>query len=70
MVLRGAGATGTSMRISIFSLWLFRIIPSYLAVTLGAGIVWVYIAMTVETFIKGIWFWRVFRRKGWLQTKL
>lgn len=68
--LRGAGATRVSMRISIFSLWLFRIIPSYLVVIMGWGILWIYVAMTVETFIKGWWFWRVFRRKEWLATKV
>ncbi|MBN2870986.1 MAG: MATE family efflux transporter [Campylobacterales bacterium] len=68
--LRGAGATRVSMRISIVSLWLFRIIPSYLVMQMGGGIVWIYVAMTVETFIKGWWFWRVFRRKEWLDTKV
>lgn len=68
--LRGAGATRISMRISIVSLWIFRIIPSYLVMQSGGGILWIYIAMTVETFIKGWWFWEVFRRKEWLNTKV
>ncbi len=68
--LRGAGATKASMQISILSLWLFRIIPSYLAMKLGGAIVWIYLAMTLETFIKGVWFWRVFRRREWLEKKL
>ncbi len=66
--LRGAGATRVSMRISILSLWLFRIIPSYLVMKSGGDILWVYVAMTVETFIKGGWFWRVYRQRGWLAT--
>ena len=68
--LRGSGATKTTMRISILSLWLFRIIPSYLVMKGGLGIFWVYVAMTVETFIKGWWFWRVYRARGWLETKI
>lgn len=68
--LRGAGATRKSMEISIFSLWLFRIIPSYIVMKLGGGILGIYIAMTVETFIKGWWFWRVYRQKGWLEIKI
>jgi Na+-driven multidrug efflux pump len=58
--LRGAGATKMTMRISILSLWIFRIIPAYAVMKMGLGIFWVYVAMTVETFIKGWWFWRVY----------
>lgn len=65
--LRGAGATKRSMQISIGSLWLFRIIPAYIVMKLGGGIVGIYIAMTIETFIKGWWFWRVYRQKEWLK---
>jgi len=68
--LRGAGATNLSMRISIGSLWMFRIIPSYIVLVLGGGILGIYIAMTLETFIKGIWFWRVYRQKIWLNQKV
>ncbi|MFA6629061.1 MAG: MATE family efflux transporter, partial [Sulfuricurvum sp.] len=67
---RGAGATKLSMQISIGSLWVFRIVPSYLVMVMGGGILGVYIAMTVETFIKGWWFWRVFRQRKWLGTKV
>lgn len=68
--LRGAGATKLSMKISIGSLWLFRIIPSYLILTFGGGIFGIYAAMTIETFIKGWWFWRVYRQKEWLKEKI
>ncbi len=68
--LRGAGATRTSMKISIVSLWVFRIIPAYLVMRAGYGITGVYVAMTVETFIKGWWFWRVYRQRRWLETKI
>lgn len=68
--LRGAGATKTTMQISILSLWLFRIIPAYLVMKMGGGILGIYIAMTVETFIKGWWFWRIFSRKEWLKTRI
>lgn len=65
--LRGAGATKRSMQISLLSLWFFRIIPAYVVMKLGGGIVGIYIAMTIETFIKGWWFWRVYRQKEWLK---
>lgn len=68
--LRGAGATKLSMQISILSLWLFRIIPSYVVLKMGGGILGIYIAMTIETFIKGWWFWRVYRQKKWLNSRI
>lgn len=65
--LRGAGATNLSMQISIGSLWVFRIIPAYIALKAGGGILGIYIAMTVETFIKGWLFWLVYRKKEWIK---
>ncbi|MDD5117987.1 MAG: MATE family efflux transporter [Sulfuricurvum sp.] len=68
--LRGSGATKMSMQISIGSLWLFRIIPSYAVLKLGGGILGVYVAMTIETFIKGWLFWKVYQKKEWLNHKI
>lgn len=68
--LRGAGATRTTLRINTLSLWIFRIIPSYGVMMMGWDIVWVYAAMSFETFIKGGWFWSVYRKKEWLKTAL
>lgn len=68
--LRGAGATKTTLRINTLSLWLFRLIPSYLVMVMGWGIVWVYVAMTVEVYIKGWWFWQVYQKREWLHTTL
>jgi len=68
--LRGAGATKTTLRINTASLWLFRIIPAYAVMVMGWGIVWVYAAMSVETFIKGLWFWMVYKKREWLHTTL
>jgi putative MATE family efflux protein len=68
--LRGAGATKTTLRINTLSLWLFRLIPSYLVMAIGWEIVWVYVAMTVEVYIKGWWFWQVYQKREWLHTTL
>lgn len=68
--LRGAGATKTSLKINTLSLWIFRILPSYLVMAMGWGIVWVYAAMCIETFIKGWWFWTVYKKREWLATTL
>lgn len=68
--LRGAGATRLSMQITILSLWIFRLIPSYIALKLGWGIIGIYSAMSFETLIKGWWFWKVYRKKEWLNHKV
>lgn len=65
--LRGAGATRLTLRISSLSLWFFRILPAWIVVYLGFGIMGVYSAMTIETIIKGLWFWREFKKREWMK---
>ena len=69
-VLRGAGDTRTPLKINIAALWLLRVIPSYVAMKMGFGITAVYIIMTLETFVKGIVFWKIFRKRAWLKTQI
>ena len=68
--MRGAGATKTTLKINVASLWLLRVIPSYIAMKLGYGILAVYIIMTVETFVKGGVFWAVFQKREWQKIKV
>ena len=66
--IRGAGATKTTLKINVLSLWFFRIIPSYIAYKLGFGVIAIFIIMNVETLIKGIIYWYIYQRKYWLDT--
>jgi putative MATE family efflux protein len=68
--LRGAGDTKTVMKINIFSLWIFRVIPSYLAYKSGFGIIAIFIIMNVETLFKGIIFNHIYHKKKWLDIKI
>lgn len=68
--LRGAGATRTTLRISTISMWCFRIFPAWLVVHYEMSIMGVYLAMAVETFIKGIWFYTVYRKRQWVNEKI
>jgi putative MATE family efflux protein len=68
--LRGAGATKITMQVNIASLWLLRVIPSVIAMQTGAGILWVYLIMTAETFVKGGVFWYIFRKREWQKIKI
>ena len=65
--LRGAGATKTTLKVNVSSLWLLRVIPSLILYYLGFELIWIFIAMTVETFIKGGVFWYIFKQRRWQQ---
>lgn len=68
--LRGAGATKTTLKINVLSLWFFRVIPSYIAYKFGFGIIVVFIIMNIETLIKGIIYWYIYQKRIWLDTKV
>ena len=68
--LRGAGATKTTLKINVLSLWFLRVIPSYIAYEMGYGIVVIFIIMNVETLLKGIIYWYIYQKRTWLYTKV
>ena len=68
--LRGAGATKTTLKINVASLWIFRVIPSYIAYKMGYGIIVIFIIMNIETLIKGIIYWYIYKQREWLYTKV
>jgi len=68
--LRGAGATKVTLKINVASLWLLRVIPSYIAYKMGYGIVAIFVIMNVETLIKGIIYYYIYQKKVWLDTKI
>ncbi len=68
--LRGAGATKTTLKINVLSLWFFRIIPSYIAYKMGFGVIAIFIIMNIETLIKGTIYWYIYQKRVWLDTKV
>lgn len=68
--LRGAGATKTTLKVNVFSLWVFRVIPSYIAYKLGYSIAAIFIIMNVETLIKGIIYMYIYKKRVWLKTEV
>lgn len=68
--LRGAGATKITLKINVFSLWFFRVLPSCIAYKMGFGIIAVFIIMNIETLLKGIIYWYVYQKKDWLDMKI
>ncbi|MGE0739014.1 MATE family efflux transporter [Sulfurimonas sp.] len=68
--LRGAGATKITLKISVFSLWIFRVIPSFVAYKLGYPIETIFIIMNIETLIKGVAYMVIYKKRAWLDTRV
>jgi putative MATE family efflux protein len=68
--LRGAGATKTTLKVNLLSLWIFRLIPSYIAYKMGYGVVVIFMIMNIETLLKGIIYWYIYSKREWLYTKV
>jgi len=68
--LRVAGATKTTLKINIASLWFLRVVPSYIAYEMGYGLIAIFIIMNIETLIKGFIYWYVYQKRSWLTTKI
>ena len=63
--LRGAGDSKRTLRINLSSLWLVRIIPAFVLSWIFHDIMWVYIAMISDTFVKALFLWRTFDKGEW-----
>ncbi len=63
--LRGAGATKITLLVNVISLWILRVIPSLILYYFGFELIWIFIAMTIETYIKGGVFWYIYQKRGW-----
>lgn len=68
--LRGAGATKITLKVNVLSLWVFRVIPSYIVYKMGYGVIAIFIIMNIETLIKGVIYWYIYRKREWLYTKV
>jgi Na+-driven multidrug efflux pump len=55
----------------MLSMWLFRVILGYiLGITLGWGILGIWIAMDCEWAVRGLIFMKRFRGNKWLQHRV
>lgn len=67
-VLRAANDVKTTMAISIFSMWVWRIAFSYLLVRVfHMGVLGVWVAMTIDWLFRGICFTLRFARGKWVK---
>ena len=68
--LRGAGDTKRTLKISLTSLWLVRILPAFLLSWYFEDIMFVYLAMISDTFVKAVWLWLTFNKGEWQKIKV
>ena len=68
--LRGAGDTKRTLKINLISLWFVRIIPAFLLSWYFENIMFVYLAMISDTFVKAIWLWITFNKGEWQKIKV
>jgi putative MATE family efflux protein len=68
--LRGAGATKVVMQINVASLWFLRVLPSFFALWMGWPLMAIFIIMTIETFVKGALFWKVYESRKWQRIQI
>ncbi|SNZ11542.1 putative efflux protein, MATE family [Persephonella hydrogeniphila] len=68
--LKGAGATKITLFINNFSFWIFRIIPAYIISIYTKEVIYIYLIMIFETFIKGMWLWILFKIGNWKNMKI
>ncbi len=69
--LRAAGDSNFTSLTSLLSMWVLRVILGYfLGITLGLGIMGVWIAMVTEWSVRGVIFWYRFRGDKWYRRKL
>lgn len=68
--LRGAGDTKRTLRINLISLWVARIIPAYILSWYFEDILFVYLAMILDTFVKAVWLWKTFDKGKWQKIKI
>jgi putative MATE family efflux protein len=68
--LRGAGDTKRTLKINLVSLWAVRIVPALVLSWYFDDILFVYLAMISDTFVKAIWLWRTFDKGEWQKIKV
>ncbi len=68
--LRGAGDSKRTLRINLTSLWFVRIIPAFVLSWCFNDIIWVYIAMISDTFVKAFFLWKAFDKGDWQKIRV
>ncbi len=66
--LRASNDVGVTMLISVVSMWVFRVVFSYiLGLYLHMGVFGVWVAMTIDWLFRGVFFSIRYRRQKWME---
>jgi Na+-driven multidrug efflux pump len=68
--LRGAGDSKRTMKINLLSLWFVRILPAFFLSWYFENILFVYLAMISDTFVKAFLLWKRFNSNEWQKIKV
>jgi len=68
--LRGAGDSKHTLKINLLSLWFVRIIPAFVLSWYFHDIIFVYVAMISDTFVKAFFLWKRFNANKWQKIKV
>jgi len=68
--LRGAGDSKRTLKINLSSLWFVRILPAFFLSWYFNDILFVYLAMISDTFVKAFLLWRTFDKGEWAKIKV
>lgn len=68
--LRGAGITKITLTINSVMIWGLRVVPCYFIATFGYPVVYIYICICVETFLRAFVYWKIFQSGIWKKQKI
>ncbi|TLD87006.1 MATE family efflux transporter [Helicobacter sp. MIT 05-5294] len=68
--LRGAGITKITLVINAIMIWGFRVLPCYVIATMGYPAIYIYICISLETFVRGFVYWKIFQSGIWKSQKV
>ena len=68
--LRGAGVTKITLVVNVIMIWGLRVIPCAIIAYLGIPVIWIYICITIETFLRAYVYWLIFSKGKWRNNKV
>ncbi|WP_181450985.1 MATE family efflux transporter [Helicobacter valdiviensis] len=68
--LRGAGITKITLITNAIMIWGLRVIPCYFIAKLQYPVIYIYICISLETFLRAFVYWRIFRKCKWRHHKV
>lgn len=68
--LRGAGITKITLITNAIMIWGLRVLPCFFIAHYGVPLVWIYLCIALETFLRAFVYWRIFLKGKWRTHKV